>query len=270
MKFLKSISYFSISLLFYACVNTVAHRPFVASSFEPLTINKKGAKQGSVSLRPIKYASGDFTYGLTNHLVMRLNAGGTLGLGIFSGALLYNDSLKKTHYFVGGLFNYQTNQIHRELANLTGTGFKNYDYSCQYYSPGLVTGISFMGEKQINHHFILKAHYNFVQSYSYNYQAFDRYDYLKNEQLNYKIPDFLSCELSYARLIHMKNNKSLFKFQIGGHLTQKTLKHHYEYNSVAPYTGGRRIKDGIDFHPVSFPLNISVGFIFSSGQNYTN
>ena len=262
MGFIKLILASFVVGFFGACSYSVAHRPFVATSYEPVLIEKKGDANACLGLRPIKYGYGDLTIAPFDHLGLRVNAGGTYGLSNLSGSAFYFQKLNKINWFAGALYNFQSNQIQRH-EGFTGTSFRDFNYSCMYHSGGVVFGLSLKDKKNRSHHFIFKSQYNFVSSYYYDFQRYDRYTYSINEQLNYKIPDFYSIEPSYSLVVNRKKNRQL-KFQVSGVFAQKTLKHHYFYNWIAPYTGGNQISEAISFHPVIFPINFSICLIFSS------
>lgn len=54
------------------------------------------------------------------------------------------------------------------------------------------------------------------------------------------------------------------KFQLGFMFSQKVFAHSYSFNNQA-YSP--RMVDAITLHPVTFPINISLGLIFKHSKN---
>ena len=266
MTLLKFISCFAFGCFLNSCILSGIPSPFVASSYEPVVVKKKKEVQGSVGLRPFNYGYGDLTYAIGNSLAIRLSGGGFIGLGNLSGSFLYYKTLPKINYFAGAFYNFQSNQMQRSFGYNLGEEFMSYRYSCVYNSPGIVFGLTLKGEEKVSHHFIFKSQYNIVSSYNYSFENSDRYKYFKNEQLGYPLPDFLSFEPSYSSVIK-SGNKNYFKIQAGFHFTQKTLRHHYVYDKNPQYGSAPVWSEATTLHPVSFPINISISYIFYSKKD---
>lgn len=194
--------YFSLILfllLFQSCF--VPHKSFVATSYEPLTVKKKGDVEASASIRPFKFFKSNITYAASNCIAFRAGYSGFFGLDNFDASVLYFKNYSKIGFYVGGNYNYQHNIIIRDYSlSFFALPSRKFKYNCEYVSPGVVIGFSLYND----HHFILKTNYNIVNKYYYKYisdnnsgknQSYIMFD---NEILDYKIPDFLSFEPSYA------------------------------------------------------------------------
>jgi hypothetical protein len=264
-RFLKAITVLSFAAALQSCVYSVAHRPFVATPYQPVLVNKKKDFQGSFTIRPFKYGSLDLTYALSDHIAIRTSGTGSYVFADLAGSIIYFNTYKNLNYFVAPIFSYQNNQVKRDLGDIAGTQWKTYQYNCIYNSPGIVLGTSFKFGNSETHHFNLKTQYNIVQSYNYDFKSYDRYEYIVNEQLSYKVPNFLSFEPSYSLVVNTeKNNGCFYKIQLGFLFSQSTLNHRYHYNQIAPYSGTSSNNQPIktSAHPKSFPINLSLSYIF--------
>ncbi len=267
MRLLLLVIIIGVSVLYQSCAYSVAHRPFVATPYQPVLLYKKNDFHASFTLRPmLKYGGIDLSYAISDHFAIRASGVGSYVFSNMSMSLIYFNRLKKLKYFFAPVYSYQNNQIGRSLGNMSGTQWKSYKYDCSFHSPGIVTGISIKNGSKKTHHFNLKTQYNLVQKYSYDFRSYDRYTYFVNEQLEYKLPNFISIEPSYSLLIPTNDiNGSYYKLQIGLCFLETTLKHRYHYNRIAPYTGGISLDQPISTssHPKTFPVNISVSYIFN-------
>ncbi|MBL7918336.1 MAG: hypothetical protein JNM96_08050, partial [Bacteroidia bacterium] len=184
-------------VLFNSCAYLIfPHKSFVSSPEDPLLIKKKHDIQTSISIKPFKFYEGNFNYGLTNHLALRFKAGGFVDLLNFNTSVLYFNNINKINFFFGPSFGYQSNQIKRRIGD--GTFVREYQYSCLYYSPGLLLGLSLFRGNSVEHYFTIKSQYNIVDKYEYFYKEEDRYTGYQNESLKYNIPNFYNCEPTYT------------------------------------------------------------------------
>jgi hypothetical protein len=245
----------------------VLHKAYVPSSFEPVIVSEKKDVQVSVSVRPLDYLNIDGTYAISNHLAIRADVGGTYGLYNGMGSVIYFNKINNYNYFVAPLYNYQNNQIIRTNAGLSGMFLQETacNYNCVYNSGGLAFGISIQ-KKRVQHHVIIKSQYNFIDRYNFAYESDNgsgkSSGYIKfdDEQLNKTIPSFFSIEPSYAILFKV-GGKSFLKLQASINICEKTYTHNYSFNDGG-YSG--KNVDAIKQHPRSMPVNLSIGFIFSS------
>ncbi|MFO0358405.1 MAG: hypothetical protein ACK50A_15740 [Sphingobacteriaceae bacterium] len=236
----------------------------MATPYQPVMVEKKKDFNGSFTILPMKYGSLDLTYALTDHLAIRTTGTGSYVFADLSGSIIYYNTFKKLNYFVAPIFSYQNNQVERDLGNIFGTQWKTYQYNCVYNSPGMVFGTSFKFGNSETHHFNLKTQYNMVENYNYDFRRYDRYEYFLNEQLNYMVPNFFSFEPSYSLVVTNEKNNGFYKIQLGFLFTQKTLKHTYHYNWIAPYTSTGSLDQPVrtSYHPQSFLINLSFSYIF--------
>lgn len=262
---MRHIYKFIFIFLISGLISCVAPKSFIASSIEPVVIENKGEKQLALSIRPFKYYQADFAYATSDKTVLKCSAAGFLGFGNFMVSALYNKSFEKIGIYIGSQFSYQVNNIDIASGNGLGTVFSYYSYNCEYYSPGALLGFTLKKNGNRKHHLILKTQYNIVSKYGYNNLYAERNYSIDNENLNYRIQDFMSFEIYYAFLLKFRKNNFL-KLQLGSTLTQKTYSHSYSFNSLdTPYrNSGGDLVNRTTAHPVSWPVNLSVGFIFSS------
>lgn len=241
------------------------HKAYVPSGYEPVVVTKKNEKQLSLTLRPFDYLNLDYTQALTNHIAIRTTAGGTYQLYNATASLIYFNKIKNLNYFFAPLFNYQNNQMIRRTYGFSGfVNTYNTNYNCVFEGLGLAIGASITGKVQ--HHFMIKTQYNFVDRYNFQFYQDNASgsDYgfrvLDDEKLNKDIPSFLSIEPTYA-ILFKAGNKNFFKLQAGLNICEKTYKHNYSYYWDS---WDSQIVDRVKQHPRSWPINLSVGFIFSS------
>lgn len=256
--------FISFSVIFCSCTELlIPHGSQVASPYEPVLLKKKKDIQASVGFRPIKYLNANFGIAPINNLAIQTNLGGFFGLFNSNGSIIYFNTFKKLNYFIGPIYNYQSNQIKHTYGDFSGTFYRSYHYSCKYQSPGLVCGFSF-SQQNNEHHFNLKSLYNIVTNYNYYYLQSDRYSASIDETLNYKIPNFFTLEPSYSFIhkIEYESNR-YFKIQIGFNVSQIVLKNHYATSGYTFY-GYQYQLDKIYKHPRSWPINISFAYVFCS------
>jgi len=254
---------FFILIIVQSCY--VPHKSFVATSYEPLTVKKKGDMEITSSIRPFKFFKSNITYATSDRIAIRVGFSGFFGLYNFDAGILYFKNYTKNGLYLGGNYNFQSNVIGRSYSiEFLGIG-RGYKYNCQYHSPSVIMGFRFREKRQ----FILKTSYNIVSKYYYSITEDNATGkntaYLINdsEVLDYKIPNFFSFEPSYVRFSHF-NKKCLYKFQIGLVICQNVYNHHYSFNSKG-YNTGPKI-DATKYHPVYFPINISFGLIFKHSK----
>lgn len=258
------ILYILALLFFGSCVINSPNASFVGSSYEPIIVTKKKEFQTSFGLRPFKYCYADLTYAISDKIAVKLNAGGFYQLGNFMASTVYYKNLPKLNYYIGGLFNFQTNQINRTYGDGIGTSYVKCNYSCIYSSPGIVIGLNKKVGENSHHQFIVKCQYNIVNKYEYYYTYQNRYEALQDEHFSFKIPNFFSLEPSYSFLTSLsKNKKNFLKLQIRFNITEKTYRHNYSFGPSSTFYGYPYYKsDQTNLHPVSFPVNLSIGYIF--------
>jgi hypothetical protein len=254
----------SIVVLLGSCF---PQKSFVASSFEPIVVEKKNEYQISGGLRPIGYWYSDFTYGLSDKIALKLNAAGFIGLGNFSASSVYYKRKNNSFFYAGPLFNFQSNQIKRNFGNISGTALRSCSYNCIYYSPGLVAGAVINKGKEIEHHFILKGQYNIVDTYQYSHSIESREEAFDSEYFVYRIPNFLSFEPSYAILVDNGTHKSHIKIQFGYILTEKTYRHDFDMQGRTYYGYPYNKPGQTRQHPVNWTVNFSIGYIFHSKRS---
>lgn len=244
----------------------VLHKAYVAPNFEPVVVNQKNDYQIAVTLRPFDYLSFDGTYAFASHWALRTSVGGTSQL--FNGMIgaIYFNKINNNNYFIAPLYNYQNNQIQRRRNGTSGLLGEEttVDYNCVYNSIGFAFGYS-IPKTSVQHHFIFKPQYNFVNRYNFEYiedngagksSSFQRYD---EEVLHEKVPSFFSTEISYAILFKFKNRNNFFKIQAGLNLCEKTYTHNYSFDNGS-YSS--KIVYKSTSHPRSYPVFLSTGFIF--------
>jgi len=242
----------------------IPHQAYVASSFEPIVVEKKKDMQAAVSFRPFKYIDINGTYALTNHLAVRTDFGGFVGVYNLSGSLIYFNNLKKIRYYIAPTFNYQNNQITRKFRGIFGDNIA-YNYFCIYNGIGTSVGVS-KKMKEYDLHFNLKTQYNIVENFYFHYyrdngSKDDRpFVILDNEVCNVKMPNFLSIEPSVSFIVH-NAKKSNLKVQIGLSICERKYIHEYSY---ATNKNGSEIKTNKNYHPTYLPMYVSIGYIFSN------
>ena len=262
-RFLKAITVLSFAAALQSCVYSVAHKPVVAAPYQPVVVSKKKEFQGSLSVRPFKYAGMDLTYAITDHFGIRASYTGTYQFTSLSGSLIYFNNFKKLNYFVAPIYSYQNNQITRDKQNIAGSRWKSYSYNCLYNSAGIVAGVSINTNDGVSHHLNFKTQYNFVEKYNYSFEDYDEESFLKIEKLDYKIPNFFTFEPSYSLLIPTgKKSGSFFNIQLGVFIAQTTLRYTYTYTKNPSYNTSKEIARTL--HPVSVPINLTITYGFSS------
>lgn len=252
-------------ILFFTLSSCILHRAYVPSTFEPVVVDEKNEQQFSLTFRPFDYLNVDYTRALTNHLAIRGTAGGTYQLYNTTASLIYFNKIKDLNYFIAPLYNYQNNQLIRRIGGGSSlVNSYNINYNCVYNTVGLAIGLSIPG--RVQHHFMLKSQYNFVDRYHFQYYKDNGSgsDYgfrvIDDEVLNKRIPSFLSIEPSYA-ILFKAGSKNYFKIQAGLSICEAVYSHRYSYFIDSWRTNKN---DRIKEHPTNWPVNISVGFIFSS------
>ncbi|HRG00460.1 MAG TPA: hypothetical protein PKZ75_05060 [Bacteroidia bacterium] len=253
-----------MTILFSSCV---LHKAYVPAGYEPVVVSEKNDKQFALTLRPLDYLNLDYTHAITNHIALRGTIGGTYQLYNGMASLIYFNKIKNYNYFIAPLYSYQNNQIQRSNAGLSGMFFQETacNYNCVYNSAGLAFGFS-IRKQRIQHHITIKEQYNFVDRYNFAYESDNgsgkSSGYIKFDDENLKkvIPPFFSMEPSYAILFKAGRSKFL-KLQATINICEKTFTHNYSFDD-----GGYVSKnvDAVKQHPRSWPINLSVGFIFSS------
>lgn len=90
------------------------------------------------------------------------------------------------------------------------------------------------------------------------------------EELDRKLPDFMSFDLSYAMVIKLKRGG--FKFQLGYHYVEKRLEHRYYFNyreglnqRFSSNTTNYFYTYKTKLHPMSSVINFSLGYTFYFG-----
>lgn len=109
MKLNTLVGFLCLAALLQSCIYSVAHRPFVATPYQPVMVEKKKDFQGSFTIRPMKYGSLDLTYALSDHLAIRTTGTGSYVFADLSGSIIYYNTFKKLNYFVAPIFSYQNN-----------------------------------------------------------------------------------------------------------------------------------------------------------------
>jgi hypothetical protein len=261
----KLLLFFHI-LLITSCI---PHGAFVTQPPEPLLIQNKNEHQFSMGLRAFKYLSCDYAYSPVQNFAFKTHAGGTVGLINTNITLLYYNHFKRLNYHIGGLYNFEYNNISREYGSIMGTSFSSYFYDCVFNSVGASVGLGLNSKSQLSQlHLGFKCQYNMVDHYVYEILFEDRYSASTNESLNYKIPDFFNYEPYFA--IVWKNDekqKCYYKVQLGLNIVQVTYNHHYIARSSTFY-GYSYTLDKTYKHPASLPINLSFAFIFHKSKGY--
>lgn len=248
-------------ILLQSCI---ANRSFVASGYEPVNVENKGDVEVNASLRGFKYAKFNGTFAITNWLAVRGGYGGTYQLDNFDGSLIFYKNFKKIGLFIAPSYNYQHNLIKRNYSSFMFERGETIQNNCEFDSPSLVTGIKLFKTRNSNHQIIVKTAYNIVKQYKYSYSLDnasgknDYYERKDSEELDYKIANFFSVEPSYSYTGNL-NELLMIRFQVGFNFCQKTLKHNYIYR---PHQYSEKTKDASKLHPVTLPMNISIGLIF--------
>ena len=137
-NYLLNILFFVV-IAFSSCVPS---RSFVASSYEPLVIEKKGEKQIAASFRAFKYYQLDFAYAVSNKFVLKASTAGFIRF--FNGNLsfLYNKTFHKSAIYFGPNLSYQSNYFGIDFSNFSGTLFRYNHYGCEYISLGGIFGFA--------------------------------------------------------------------------------------------------------------------------------
>ncbi len=195
-KYIYQKYFYSLILflfLFQSCF--VLHKPFVATSYEPLTVNKKGDIEASASIRPLKLLKINATYALTDCIAVSGGYSGFIGLDNLDGSILYFKNYSKMGFYIGANYQYQSNVIKNgSVGSLLLGRNEEAIYNCEYNSPGLILGLKLKGNWKENHFLTLKTNYNLVLKYNYYY--YNAYisassfgtTVFNNENINYKIP----------------------------------------------------------------------------------
>jgi hypothetical protein len=254
-------------LLFFLFSSCAYNRPFVATPFEPVVVKEKGDVEVNCSMRPFNYYSLNVTGAVNNFMACRVGYGGFERLDILDASFIFFKDGVDWGIFVAPTLSYQHNYIHRGRL-WTPLVSNAYDYNCEYLSPSLVMGFTFGNATERTHQFIFKTQYNIVNFYSYDFHqeensASDYRWVSSREQLNRKIPSFISVEPNYTYLKRL-NKKLLLKFQVGFNIVQKTYSHYFAYGHYYPgLSSYQALPDRHTLHPVSCGMNIGVGLIFA-------
>ena len=252
----------AIALLLQSCV---LHKAYVPSGYEPVVVSDKNDKQFALTLRPLDYLNVDYTHAITNHIALRGTIGGTYQLYNGMASLIYFNKIKTLNYVIAPLLNYQNNQMIRRTYGFSGFTYQYVaNYNCVFMGTGLTIGVSIPG--RVQHHFMIKSQYNFVDRYNFQFYQDNAsgssygFRVLDDEKLNKDIPSFLSIEPTYA-ILFKAGSKKFFKLQAGLNICEKTYAHNYSYYRDS---WGTQNTDRVKRHPTNWPINLSVGFIFSS------
>lgn len=255
-----------ISVLFVALQSCIVpQKPFVASGFEPITVKQRGDVELSASIRPFKFYKANATVAINDWIALRAGYSGFPSLDNFDASLIFFKNFDRVGFFTAATYNYQNNYIKRNYSfEMWGIG-RDFQYKCAYNSPGGVFGISFFSKKGKTHQFIFKTSYNIVNNYNYYFSSNTAsgkqsgYSVTDEETLNYKILNFFSFEPSYSLIVSRPNRKVDVRYQLGFNFCETVLYHHYTFNTRS--YNGPDMQSATNFHPVSFPVNFSIGFI---------
>jgi hypothetical protein len=254
-----------LGLIFFS--SCIYHRSFVATPFEPVTVKEKGDVEISATLRPFKYYSLNVTGTPSDFMAVRIGAAGFFGLANYNGSIIFFKDYTRFGIFFAPSVNYQVNKINRFMPGLLYD--KKYNYDCEYVSPSIVAGIRLGENRYETHQIILKAQYNIVNKYSYSFTKSEStassYAHIYDqENVQVKIPDFISLEASYSFLEAIGNNSHL-KFQAGINLVQKSFVNSYSFSTIRM---GGPLQSSVSRHPKYLGFNIGIGIIF--GANLRN
>lgn len=258
-----------VGILFLFLNSCIPHKSFVTSSFEPIVVEKRNDFQASISFRPMKYLDINSTYALTDNFAIRTDFGGFVGIYNLSGSLIYFNNYENLRYYIAPTYNYQNNQIKRNIPIIFGNHGKFYNYFCIY--NGLGTSLGFCKEfDDFNFHFNLKVQYNFVKNYYYeNYEdngssKSTGYEVLDREIFDKKISNFVNVEPS-ASFLFYKSDKRDLKVQVGINICEVKYINNYSYNLS---NSSSIVKTNKNLHPSYLPIYVSLGYTFKVKRRY--
>lgn len=237
---------------------------YVSSSFEPVTVEKKSDLALTGAVRPFNFYNFCTSYALTNNVAARAGVGGFEGLAIYNASAIYFRNYSKLGWFTALEYSYQLNQYKYSISKLLFfQDNKNYNFDCRYHSPAVIFGVTFVKSQSL----IFKFSYNAVNRYNYYYErdngSGSDYNWMRldEETLNYKIPNFLSFEPSYASVMKVRGCSSI-KVQLSFSFCQKVARDNYIFLKDRDPNGHNYVQN-VNYHPVCSRVNLSLAYIFS-------